>query len=226
MSGPSTRSRSRLAVTATWLALTVIATPGRVVAQSATIDRLLQEREPVRWQVLYEGTATVGTRWFDGPRAPRVSSTAGGGVGIGLQRAIGPEVRGGVMLRALLQPVTLTEAGDSWTAGTLREVDVLALIDRVAGQRGSWQLLLSAAAGAAVVGGTPDVLPFAELGLLQPMGETGVILRRHQQDGSAPKRHLELLARVGVMRLAATGTRPLMTSGWSNRFTLGLRVTK
>jgi hypothetical protein len=200
----------------TWLLGLAIAGPSPLGAQST----------PTPWHFVQEASGWFGSTWLEGPRAPTVKSTAGGAIGIGMQRQVREDVEAGVMVRAALQPISLDEAGATWRAGTLREVDALGMVSMTSARRGRTRLHLDGLAGIAVLNGLGNVLPFRDAGTISPLGEVGLAVSRAPHEAERRPRRLVGFARVGMVRLSTTPGFSLITPGWVNRFVIGVRTSR
>lgn len=181
-----------------------------------------REAERPHWTFTQEAGAIVGATYFEGPRIASVTSTAGATIGVGLQRAIRPELSGRLVLRAGLSPINATEAGDSWSLGSLREVAATGMLSMDAKRWERAALRLEAGGGFAVVAGLGNTLPFSEVSALLPTFETGAALGRVPREG---RRQWWLTARAGFMRMypAPGGS---LTGGWGTRYLVGVRTDR
>lgn len=206
-------------------ATAITATPRVAQAQTSAADEA-----PVRWSGVQEVAGWFASTWLSGSRAPTVSSKAGGALAIGLQRPFRHDATIGVLLRAAEQPLTLSEAGASWSGGSVREVDMVGSWSSLARPMGRYALHLDALGGVAVLAGAAEILPFRDAGLVAPTGEIGVHVARRPADempeGVPPRRQMALFARVGGLRLGTTAANAIASSGWVTRFSIGLRSTR
>lgn len=175
------------------------------------------------WRFVQTGMATVGSTFFEGPRIATVSSSVGAGLGIGLQRRVRPRLETGVLLRALISPIKATEAGASWSLGSLREVGAVgtASVDGYTGQR--LALKLEGAAGISVMSGVDGALPFSELAVISPSVEAGVAVGLPPRTG---RREWWLTARANTLRMGRASANAGFTEGWGRRFLIGVRTVR
>lgn len=179
--------------------------------------------EQVPWRFAQVAMASVSATFLEGPRIATVSSPVGAGLGIGLQRRVRPRLETGVILRALVSPVRATEAGASWSLGSLREVGAVgtASVDGYTGQRVA--LRLEGAAGIAVLSGVDGALPFSELAVISPSVEAGVALGAPPRAG---RREWWFTARANTLRLGRASANAGFTEGWGSRVLLGVRTVR
>lgn len=220
MSPTATSSPSRAAGVAVLAgaALALLATlppPAVLQAQSA--------RDETPWRFVQVGMASVGSTFLEGPRIATVSSSVGAGLGIGLQRRVRPRLETGVILRALLSPIEATEAGESWSLGSMREVSAVgtASVDSYTGQR--LALRLEGAAGISVLSGVDGALPFSELAVISPSVEAGVALGMPPRAG---RREWWLTARANTLRMGRASANAGFTEGWGRRLLIGVRTVR
>ncbi len=175
------------------------------------------------WRFVQVGMAAVGSTFFEGPRIATVSSRVGAGLGIGLQRRVQPRLEAGVMLRAMLSPVRATEAGESWSLGSLREVGAvgIASVDSYTGQR--LALRLEGAAGVSVLSGVDGALPFSELAAMSPSVEAGVALGVPPRDG---RREWWLTVHANTLRMRRASANAGFSEGWGRRLLIGVRTVR
>ena len=214
-SSPS-RAAGRAVLAGTALALlTALSTPACLQAQSAP--------DEMPWRFVQVGMASVGSTFFEGPRIATVSSSVGAGLGIGLQRRVRPRLETGVILRALLSPIKATEAGESWSLGSLREVGAVgtASVDSYTGQR--LALRIEGAAGISVLSGVDGALPFSELAVISPSVEAGVALGVPPRAG---RREWWLTARANTLRMGRASVNAGFTEGWGRRLLIGVRTVR
>lgn len=176
--------------------------------------------QPV-WGVYGEVGGVLGGTWSKSAGAPTVTTGPGALLSLGAQR-VGERFSLGTALRLAAQPVSMSELGDSWGGGTLREIHVVATTAWSLAQRGAGGLDAEAAVGLAGRLGSVRAEPFASTPSLSPLGELGFAIRR----GEA----VALVARMGILHLNPTGTASSTSgsvaanSGWVRRVTVGLRV--
>lgn len=185
-----------------------------------------QDLNPAPWRLMQEAAGWFGSTWLEGPRAPTVRSTAGGSVGVGMQRLVRDDLDVGVMLRAALQPISLDEAGGTWRQGTLREVNALALVSMTSARRGRTRLHLEGLGGIAVLNGLGNVLPFRDASNVSPVGEVGLAVSRDPDESARRPRQLVGFARIGMVRMGTTPGFSLITPGWVNRLAIGVRTSR
>lgn len=193
---------------------------------SAPLASLGAQSAPAPWQFMQEASGWFGSTWLEGARVPTVKSTAGGAVGIGMQRHVRDDLDAGVLVRAALQPVSLDEAGATWQQGTLREVNVLGMLSMVSARRGRTTLHLEGLGGIAVLSGLGNVLPFRDAGSISPLGEVGLAVSRTPVDDLQRRRQFVGFARVGMLRLGTTPANAIITPGWVNRLVIGVRSSR
>jgi len=183
--------------------------------------QLAPDEQP--WRFVQVGMASAASTFFEGPRIATVSSSVGAGLGIGLQRRVRPRLETGVILRALISPIKATEAGATWSLGSMREVGAVgtASVDGYTGQR--LALKFEGAAGIAVLSGVDGALPFSELAVISPSIEAGVAL------GAPPKagrREWWFTARANTLRMGRASANAGFTEGWGRRLLLGVRTVR
>jgi hypothetical protein len=175
------------------------------------------------WRFVQLGMAAVGSTFLEGPRIATVSSTVGAGLGIGLQRRVRPRLETGVILRALLSPLEATEAGETWSLGSMREVGAVATasVDSYSSRRVA--LRLEGAAGISVLSGVDGALPFSELAVISPSLEAGVALGAPPRAG---RREWWLTARANTLRMGRASANAGFTEGWGRRLLIGVRTVR
>lgn len=176
--------------------------------------------QPV-WGVYGEVGGVLGGTWSKTEGAPTVTTGPGALLSLGAQR-VSERFSLGAAVRLAAQPVSMSELGDSWSGGTLRDIHVVATTAWPLAQRGAGGLDAEAAVGLAGRLGSVRGEPFASSPSLSPLGELGLAVRR----GEA----MALFARIGILHLNPTGTSSstpgaaAANSGWVRRLTVGLRV--
>jgi hypothetical protein len=200
------------------VALALLAT---LTASDAMQAQGTPDAEP--WRFVQVGMAPVGSTFFEGPRIATVSSSVGAGLGIGLQRRVRPRLETGVILRALLSPIKATEAGESWSLGSMREVGAVGTVsvDSYTGQR--LALRFEGAAGISVLSGVDGALPFSELAVISPSVEAGVALGLPPRAG---RREWWLTARANTLRMGRASANAGFTEGWGRRLLVGVRTVR
>ena len=191
------------------------AAPAGVAAQEA--------RSPAPWRVSAEAGAALGGLWLEGPAAPRVSSGVGFMFAAGLHRGVTANTNVAGALRVSLQPIDLRENGTRWSGGTLAEYDLLGLLSFRMPSPTSLDAALEFGAGAAVLTGARDVVPFSGSTGIAPMGEAGVVVTL--LGASSGRREVALVGRYGAVRASAENANA-GTSGWVGRASVGVRVTR
>jgi hypothetical protein len=176
------------------------------------------------WRVTGEVGGVIGGTWLRGTGAPTVSTDPGAAIGVGAMRPLGGGVSGGAAIRIGAQPVVMKELGASWSGGTLTETDILAQLTMMSAQGTTFRPALELAAGAAVLTGARNVLPFHDASTIAPIAEGGVSFRR-DANSSTPQ-DLALFVHYGIVRFDASATNAVSTSGWVRRVSVGLRVTR
>lgn len=220
MSPTASFSPSRVAAKAA-MASVALALSATLTASAALQAQGAPDAAP--WRFVQVGMASVGSTFFEGPRIATVSSSVGAGLGIGLQRRVRPRLETGVILRALLSPIKATEAGESWSLGSLREVGAVgtASVDSYTGQR--LALRIEGAAGISVLSGVDGALPFSELAVISPSVEAGVALGVPPRAG---RREWWLTARANTLRMGRASANAGFTEGWGRRLLIGVRTVR
>ncbi len=185
---------------------------------------LSAQRAPDGWRVTGEVGGVLGGTWLRGVGAPTVTTDPGATIGVGATRQLVSGVSAGATLRIGAQPVVMREVGATWSGGTLTEADVLAQLIVMSAQGTTLRPALEVGVGAAVLTGARDVLPFHDASRVAPIAEAGFSVRR-DANSSTPQ-DLALFVHYGIVRLDASGTNAVTSSGWVRRVTLGLRVTR
>lgn len=176
--------------------------------------------QPV-WGVYGEVGGVLGGTWSQSEGAPTVTTGPGALLSLGAQRVV-ERFSLGAAVRLATQSVSLAELGDTWSGGTLRELQVVATTAWPLLQRGAGGLDAEASVGLSSRLGSVRVEPFASSPSVSPLGEIGLAARR----GEA----VALVARLGVVHLNPTGTASSVpgtvaaNSGWVRRITIGFRV--
>jgi hypothetical protein len=183
--------------------------------------QLAPDEQP--WRFVQVGMASAASTFFEGPRIATVSSSAGAGLGIGLQRRVRPRLETGVILRVLVSPIKATEAGASWSLGSMREVGAVgtASVDGYTGQR--LALKVEGAAGISVMSGVDGALPFSDLAVISPSIEAGVALGQPPKTG---RREWWLTARANTLRMGRASANAGFTEGWGRRLLIGVRTVR
>jgi hypothetical protein len=120
----------------------------------------------------------------------------------------------------------VTAGGEQWTAGTRREVALLATVGTRALPVGALPMgvALEGHAGVALAGGGANLLPFRGASALLPMLEGGVVLGARRATGT-PAIALGLALRAGAMRLAPSPQEPV-SAGWVRHLSVSLRMAR
>jgi len=203
------------------------ATLPALIALLALGVRPVRGQEVRAWRSVQEIGGIVAGRWMEGARIPTVSSNAGILLALGVQQAFRPDAYRGVMLRLAIQPLSMSEAGASWDAGTLREANVVGTLSMLSASRGNWRLRLEANGGAAILNGASNVLPFLDAGSVSPLGEAGLSVHRGSPGlTDTGERQISGFARYGALRLSANDGNAISTAGWVRRVTIGLRMSQ
>jgi hypothetical protein len=182
------------------------------------------QRAPDRWRFTGDVGGVLGGTWLRGIGAPTVTTDPGASIGVGASRPIGSGSAVGALLRIGAQPVVMKESGTTWSGGTLTETDVLATLVLMSPQGTALRPALELGAGAALLSGARNVLPFHDASSVAPIVEGGVAVRR-DANSSSPE-DLALFVHYGLVRLDASQTNAVSTSGWVPRLIVGLRVTR
>lgn len=218
---PCRRSACAVGWAVGWI---VVAAAASVMPHTLTAQGVL--RDPVVWRFAGEAGGSVGGTWLEGPRAPTVASRTGFLFGVGLQRGWSEFVAAGAALRAGIQPLELRENGDTWSGGTLTEANFVGSVSLQSRQRRMYRVSLDLGAGAAVLSGANDILPFRDAASLAPLGEVGVALRRGATNADASRRDLALFARYSALKVNSEYVNAVASSGWVGRVIAGVRITR
>jgi hypothetical protein len=115
--------------------------------------------QPV-WGVYGEVGGVLGGTWSKTEGAPTVTTGPGALLSLGAQR-VSERFSLGAAVRLAAQPVSMSELGDSWSGGTLRDIHVVATTAWPLAQRGAGGLDAEAAVGLAGRLGSVRGEPFA-----------------------------------------------------------------
>ena len=185
------------------------------------------------WHGSVEGGMLLGRTWLPG-NGPAVRGQPGVQGSVQVERALGATgrgaheapLRGGVTMRVASQALRVTAGGEQWTAGTRREVALLATVGTRALPVGALPMgvALEGHAGVALAGGGGNLLPFRGASALLPMLEGGVVLGARRATGT-PAIALGLALRAGAMRLAPSPSEPV-SAGWVRHLSVSLRMAR
>lgn len=178
------------------------------------------------WHVAGELGGVVGGTWLNGSNAPTVTSTPGVVLGIKVQRTVSPHASAGAAIRLAAQPLSLRERDTKWSGGTLTEGDLLGVVSLYAARDQPVSVSVDVGLGIAVLSGARSILPFRDASHLSPLGELGVSLRQSTTRAQSARQERALFVRYGMLRLDASATETIATTGWVGRLTAGVRITK
>jgi len=195
-----------------------------VIAVSSAANTLSAQGAIDGWRVTGEVGGVIGGTWLRGTGAPTVTTDPGATIGVGASRQLVSGVSAGATLRIGAQPVVMKETGATWAGGTLTETELMAQLTIMSAQGTTLRPALELGAGAALLTGARNVLPFHDASSIAPIAEGGFSVRRDAN--SSTSRELALFVHYGLVRLDASAAGAVTTSGWVQRLTIGLRVTR
>ena len=195
-----------------------------IIAVSSAANTLSAQGAIDGWRVTGEVGGVIGGTWLRGAGVPAVTTDPGATIGVGASRQLVSGVNAGATLRIGAQPVVMKESGATWAGGTLTETELMAQLTIMSAQGTTLRPALELGAGAALLTGARNVLPFHDASSIAPIAEGGFSVRR-DANSSGPQ-DLALFVHYGIVRLDASAAGAVTTSGWVRRLTIGLRVTR
>ncbi len=190
--------------------------PHQILAQAAARN----------WQLAGELGGVVGGTWMRGSNVPTVTTAPGVVLGLNGQRTVSPHASVGAAIRIGAQPLSLTEHDTKWTGGTLSEGNALGVVSLFGARDQPLTVSVDLGLGIAVLSGARSILPFRDASSVSPLGELGVSLR-HSTTRSKPAGDAQaVFVRYSMLRLDASATETIATTGWVGRLTAGVRITK
>ena len=221
---PANRSRMMRA-----LALGLVgALASRADAQGATAGT--NAAIDTRWRLSAEVGGVFGGSWLSGDNAPRISTDPGLALSVAVGRQTSLRTTIGLGLRGAMQPITMNEAGMTWSGGTATDAQLLGTVAYTLKNSGQLLSDVELGGGMAFIAGTREVFPFTETSRVAPVGEAGIALSLGDVGESLYRyRPFSLVVRYGVLRVDALGGDANLPSsmtanaGWVGRTTIALR---
>jgi hypothetical protein len=161
----------------------------------------------------------TGSPWVEDDAGVVVKSPIVGGLGIGALWSLGGGYGMGADVRVTTGRVTIDEGGDSRSAGSATQLDLIGTIERRIGDRFGARV----GGGAAWVFGPDEVVPFryGNSARLQPTAEFGLLARL------TTSRPLFATFTAQTTRFGnATLEDPVTEPGWVNRILVGIRYDR
>lgn len=185
---------------------------------------------PPTWRFSGEVGGVLGGQWLSGADAPRVSTDPGLALSVGAHWQATRRVSTGLSARGTMQPISMEEAGATWSGGTATDAQLLGTVAFALRSTGHIVSDGELGGGIAFLTGTREVFPFTAVSRFAPVAEAGLVLALGGVRESLRRyKPFAVVVRYAVLRIDADGGTATLPSsmttnpGWVGRTTIALR---